>query len=401
MIELIFRSLWKRNKSSLLQIIQFSVGFLAIIVLTGCFQYISEYRNKVELVMPSDVLHVCVEDEDYNNEQSTIDSEGEGERDSPDKMLTELADREFVSDIAMFEVRYVYEDNEESCDELCMLNKDSLNLANWQLQDGSIEELYDYSDEDTIPIIVSAELSLKYKCGEEYLLQENTIDDSIKRKFKVVGVIDSSMNYFTGNCNPATNQINNNDKFIIAPQFDTFNDESTYLYNVFVKLHNNSDINQLVDFCASKDKVINVKKIGDEIEEYYDSNKPFYIGLTLFAVILLLMSVIGNIGVILAGLETRYREFGIYYSLGLAQKKLIILVMGEIGYLFAVSYLIGIIFGMQLRRTGLGDIFVINSYSVIWSLCIALLCMFLCGIIPLIRMNRYEPNDLIRGIEAK
>ena len=48
-------------------------------------------------------------------------------------------------------------------DNAIMVNKDFINMAKWKFQDGNIEKLVNYNDDDVIPVIVSYSLRDKYK----------------------------------------------------------------------------------------------------------------------------------------------------------------------------------------------------------------------------------------------
>lgn len=111
------------------------------------------------------------------------------------------------------------------------------------------------------------------------------------------------------------------------------------------------------------------------------------------------MAVIGNTGVILTGISTRYKEFGIYFAMGLTRRNHIIMMIGETGCLYAAAFLIATCVGYLLSTFCIENIFIVNIYSIALSFGIAILCLLVCVILPLLKISKLEPNELIRGSE--
>lgn len=274
MFALILKFLKSKYKNSLLQTIQFLIGFLAIIMVTGCMQYVNEYRDKVKAIVPSDIVHIFFDEPeecDGNEEKSLETKKSELER--LDKLWDELKNEPYVKDTGMFELRDIFKDNDNYRTKLYMLDDFCLNMTDWSFAEGDISNLLNYDSKKVIPVIVSDSLSTKYMMGEEYVVnsykmkEKQTGLENVSLRLKIVGVLKPSMTYLGGNSSQVTSGIINNTDFIIAPKYDAYESEFTFCYNGFVKT-NDDEVSKVEEFFLTKEMNVQLSTAESEIELY-------------------------------------------------------------------------------------------------------------------------------------
>ena len=129
-------------------------------------------------------------------------------------------------------------------DNAIMVNKDFINMAKWKFQDGNIEKLVNYNDDDVIPVIVSYSLRDKYKLNEKYNIEYMIDEDTYNATIMVVAVADKNSYIFTGNATCISDTIKNKEDFMVFPKIADFSDLA-YENNVLIKA--NSDMENIED----------------------------------------------------------------------------------------------------------------------------------------------------------
>ncbi|MCE5173313.1 hypothetical protein LQV63_29095 [Paenibacillus profundus] len=141
-------------------------------------------------------------------------------------------------------------------------------------------------------------------------------------------------------------------------------------------------------------KFITVDDIIRNHNKTYEYQIRFTIG---FAVLLLVLTALSIVGVFLAALIRRKKEFGIRFAAGSTMKQLIILVYGEMLLLIATAALAGLIvvtlasslIDINLRIDGVTVLVILGIMTALSGICL----------IPLtFQMKRYMPTDMLRGV---
>ena len=163
MISIILKSFKIHKKKSVLNIIQFSIAFYSLLLSICMVQQVLEYRRNIESIMDSDTVQMSVTEDESDDEEDGEVVGKEPPKTQKDKYSTiydEIKSDTNVS-IGILDNISVYDEN-NMVDNAIMVNKDFINMAKWKFQDGNIEKLVNYNDDDVIPVIVSYSLRNKY-----------------------------------------------------------------------------------------------------------------------------------------------------------------------------------------------------------------------------------------------
>ncbi|SDT05988.1 FtsX-like permease family protein [Paenibacillaceae bacterium GAS479] len=403
MIRLIYQSVSNKKNQFFLLVVQFTIGFSALLFGLGCVFNIMEYKKTIESLSPLDAVHAYIDEDNY-----LFDNE-KGLESKYIRVFERLKKEGLVKKIGIFETMYVYDDisSQELKNEsrLYVLNDDSLAMSNLHLNKGSLEPLLNYkSSMDYVPVIVSASFKTKYKVGQTYLLyyMDAQKNEYTKKKIKVVGMLDSSTRFWSGGATYISENITNNKKFILAPQFKPFELPMSYAYNSLFQLpENKKNKDGLIEISSVfKSSGLNAKYslLKDEINAYNERRKIVTISTTVFASILLLLALLGSIGAILASISTRYKDFGIFYSIGFTKMNIIRLVIGEVVSVFLISFILSVLILKLLLSTLLIDeALTINFFVIFISFAIMITCIVISAIVPFVKLKNIEPIELIKG----
>lgn len=394
-----------KNKFILL-IVQFTIGFAALLFGLSCIFNLLQFKRSVESLVPLDTIHA------YINEHDDVSEQNINKFNEYNSVFRQLKEKNLVEKLAIFETMYVYDNpnrqdkNNES--RLYILNDDSIGMSKLTLYEGSSDSFNTkiQSQSDTmIPILVSYALRDQYKVGNNYnLYYINSITQKNEEiEVKVVGVLGASVLFWNGGSTYISENINNNKEFILAPQFKDFESAMTFENNSLLKLPEietrEVSLEKITSFFEQNGLNIQYTTLQDEVDSYYESQKVVIISTITFAAILLLLSLLGSIGAILTNISTRYKDFGIYYALGLSKRNIIRLVLGEIILVFGASYLLSLAICKVLFTTLLVNESLSLSLSVTFiAFFIMILCIVLATIIPFLKLKRIEPIELIKGV---
>lgn len=400
MLKLILQSIRKRKKKLILIVIQFIIGFCALLFSLCTIENLLQYRKNIEKLAPLDSYHIFINNdkiEEFN--YKTIEKY--------EKIVNEIKTNHLVEKMGIFERVYLYTVEKNPIEiptTVIMANSDLLNMAQFQLNSGSYEDLLKYKTTDTIvPVLVSSSLQDTYCLGQEYefsLYDENY--DMKNIRFKVAGVLDSSMCFWDGGGSSITENVAENKEFIICPMFSKISTDIAYMTNTIIELKkqgsNDDVLNKISEIYSNYELSPEFNTLEDEINEYYTRQKVVVMATMIFAVIILLLSILGCIGTVLSSIISRNKEFGIYFSLGLTKKNLIYLVCGEIVILFLFSFFVGSIVSVIMVNIVMAtEGFVINLHILCSAFMIMFICAMLCVIIPLKKVTTLNPIDLLSG----
>ena len=397
MISIILKSFKIHKKKSVLNIIQFSIAFFSLMLSICMVQQVLEYRRNIESIMDSDTVQMSVT-EDESDEQEDGEVVGkEPPKTQKDKYSTiydEIKSDTNVS-IGILDNISVYDEN-NMVDNAIMVNKDFINMAKWKFQDGNIEKLVNYNDDDVIPVIVSYSLRDKYKFNEKYNIEYMIDEDTYNATIMVVAVADKNSYIFTGNATCISDTIKNKEDFMVFPKIADFYDLA-YENNVLIKANNDLENieDRLSDEYENVGKNIQFISLESQIEQYYNKQKTVILATMIFAIIIIVLSLLGTIGTILSNLVLRKREFGIYYAMGLSKKHLLTMILGEGMVMFFISFVISIAGSLAVTFFMASEGFKITLENVAITLLVMIVCMVVCELLPMRKIAGQEPVELI------
>ncbi|MGE6260695.1 ABC transporter permease [Heyndrickxia sporothermodurans] len=402
MIRLIYQSMINKKSKFLLLMVQFTIGFAALLFGLSCIFNLLQYKKSIEELAPLDTVHA------YINEDDALLENNINKFNEYRDVFKQLKEKNLVEKLGLFETMYVYDNPQGTKNEsrLYILNNDSIEMSNLTLQEGTIKPLEtDVHSLKNIPVVVSAAMKDQYKIGKTYHLfyMNGNTDEYEKISIKVVGILASSVHFWPGGSTYISENIMKNKEFILAPQFKEFEGAMSYAFNSLIQLPEHgireANLEQIQLLFEHNGLDLQYTTLQDEIDSYYESQKVVIIGTITFAAILLLLSLLGCIGAILASITTRYKEFGIYYSLGFTKTNMIRLVYGEIIAVFGVSFIIATVICKILFATLLVNEALTMNLSVITiAFVIMIICIILSTIMPFIKLKKIEPIEMIKGV---
>ena len=212
----------------------------------------------------------------------------------------------------------------------------------------------------------------------------------------VVAVADKNSYIFTGNATCISDTIKNKEDFMVFPKIADFSDLA-YENNVLIKA--NSDMENIEDRLSDEyenvGKNIQFISLESQIEQYYNKQKTVILATMIFAIIIIVLSLLGTIGTILSNLVLRKREFGIYYAMGLSKKHLLIMTLGEGMVMFFISFVISIAGSLAVTFFMASEGFKITLENVAITLLVMIVCMVVCELLPMRKIAGQEPVELI------
>lgn len=394
------------NKKSkfLLLIVQFTIGFASLLFGLSCIFNLIQYKKSIEELVPLDTVHA------YINEDNGLLENNINMLNEYNSVFKQLREKNLVEKLGLFETMYVYDSPNPQATKnesrLYILNNDSIEMSNLTLQEGTMKPLEsDIHSFENIPVVVSAAMKDQYKIGKTYQLYyiNAHTDEYEKIEIKVVGIMAPSVLFWPGGSTYISENIINNKEFILAPQFKEFELALSYAYNSLIQLpeHKTSGANleQIKLVFEHNGLDLQYTTLQDEIDSYNEGRKVVIISTITFAAILLVLSLLGSIGAILTSISTRYKEFGIYYSLGFTKNNMIRLVYGEIIIVFGVSFILATVICKILFATLFVNEALTMNFSVIAiAFVIMIICIILSTIMPFIKLKKIEPIEMIKGV---
>lgn len=389
MTKIILQSLMMHKKKYMLTVIQFVICFFALIFAVSMISDVLEYKSRVEELSDLDLVHIYSIDENINYDIESTKAILK----SLDETFYELKSESFINKFGIFEKINIRKEQQTKSNEdlnVIMVSKELLEISKIRLSEGEMYSFFEYQTETTeIPILVSEVLKEQFKLNETYTyyILRDSVEERIE--FTVKGYVESPEYFWRGNASDITSTLSSGDKFIICPQFKDFSILS-YLNNILIKLNGQSenDVRLLAEYLESN-AIISYEHntLQGEINEYYTRQKEIIIPVAIFSIVILVLALLGCIGVILCNLISRKREFGVYYSIGLSQKRLMIILCGEIFCVFVLSFLIA----------SIASIFLFNAktLSVLIAFATMLVCVLLCELVPITKFSKLEIINLI------
>lgn len=161
MIKIILQSMKSRRLNNILMVIQFTVGFAALLVGIGCVENVLQYKRNVESLAPLETVHISVGEYGFSDNPAAVLSERRS-------VFSQVQESGLADELGLFESLSVYDSDEigRQMFRLYELDMGCLAMSELSLHKGSEAPLKNYDRASGIvPIVVSASLSGQYQMG--------------------------------------------------------------------------------------------------------------------------------------------------------------------------------------------------------------------------------------------
>jgi ABC-type transport system, involved in lipoprotein release, permease component len=291
---------------------------------------------------------------------------------------------------------------------ICYVNKMFIDIYNNDIESG--EKLTDTTEgkwsKKIISVLISNDLKSIFKIGS-----------IIDNRYKVVGILKPKVEVPLSKDFSTLTTIDN--KFIISPlggtdgmpeAFINGNYYDIYVQNSIVELKNKNDYKSFKEAVDKKAEELGLPLRVTSPENSMDQTIKGELLIRLaelcVTVVLIILSVLGNIAVYLSISLRKKREFGIRLALGASIENLCKSIVTEVALLIVSSLMIatGIHYliyriinyhnenhAILLRSTGMITIGLITSTT--------LIMIFIISIIPILKVKKFQPSELIREVK--
>lgn len=215
MIKIILQSMKSRRLNNILMVVQFTIGFVALLVGIGCVENVLQYKRNVESLAPLETVHISVGEFVFSDNPAAALSEYRS-------VFSQVQESGLADGLGLFESLSVYDSDEIGRQgfRLYELDMGCLAMTGLSLQKGTEAPLKDYDRASGIvPIVVSASLSGQYQMGERYSLfyVNGETYEYEEIQVEVAGVLEPSQRFWLGGATRLSENISRNKDFILAP----------------------------------------------------------------------------------------------------------------------------------------------------------------------------------------
>ncbi len=154
------------------------------------------------------------------------------------------------------------------------------------------------------------------------------------------------------------------------------------------------------------DKSFPIQSVGvyDYMAQNMRDSRVYMIFVVIFAIVFLLVSMLGIITVFSTNVDKRKQQIGMYRAVGATNRQLRKVLLTEILFLSAISIPVGIGFSLGLVKIAayvIGDIFVLQMDILIIALIavFSLGCVIISSLFPLIKTKKITPMQAIKDVE--
>lgn len=396
MFYIILGSLKRQRKKNLLLLIQFFIGFFALFYAIAMIENVLRYEEQIKHIVPENAIQfVNYEDYAADFQEEAIERY--------QQCIENIQKLNADNQIVLLENKYfkVGENREEM--EGMVAYYDTLAITDFQLLEGSVDDLLNYDGGSVIPVLVTEKMAETYPYGSEFLAQEmDDFEEKENIRYRVAGVVSSDMKYWRGNTVPISDSVRKcDDSWFLMPSKEKCKSLDAYIYNTLVipKVSEKENFEQSMEEILDNEGFsIEFYSIEEQIDEFYHGQKMHIFTVGCFSIILLFLATLGCIGTILASIMQRKEEFGIYVTLGFTKRKLAILLFGELLVLFLGAFVLSMfacanILATLSTTTGV----LMNLRIVLTGLSVMLVCITVSAIAPLRRIYSFQPIELMEG----
>jgi putative ABC transport system permease protein len=383
-IRLVIQSLLKQGKTPWLMVIQMFIGFFCLILGFGLLEETYRTINKAKKEIPASVIRL----------QFAGGPIGQAhlERSDVIEQLKKISGIKYMgtSMIVWMNFNELSDAPEYGDTPTYFVDEDFIKMYDIDVKAGRKLTGQDAQESGNkeIPVIVG------YELGK--LAPINTVLTTGNRHFIVAGVLPDSYKFWQKDNLDLSSRITDEPWMILAPRADIKPTEgSMFLW------YEGEDISSAIVQIEKEISKLGYKGIVYDLEKqiqvYISRNKPIIQATLAISGLLLILSSLGIMGVTLASIVRRQKEFGLRYALGASSKSLLGLVLGEIIIIVLVSSILGLVFVkvFQLLMDELDFTFSIVTYLLTGgTIFISTLSIV---ILPLRYASRLNPIQLLRG----
>lgn len=399
MIELIHISLKQQKKKIILLFIQFFIGFFALFYSVAMVENLLQYKEQIEKMVPLNTMQILDYTEYDVNESDAIIKKYQ-------KSVEELKKSEEIEQVGVFQRNYFQPLDNDILIEGIEIYEDYLSMVDINLSKGSTEELVHYNGtQKEIPVVVTTEMAKTYPYDSEFRLMRQGSGESESMTYKVVGVMSEISKYFRGNMIPISDSVGTGDAmFFITTSAGKCESIEAYQYNTIIGAKKGKSIKSVSEEIGKiygKNHIfIETMTLEEQVEEYYKGQRTFVMSISCFAGILLILSVLGCIGTLMASILQRKEEFGIYITLGFSVKKLMILVFYETLSIFMAAFIFSAIgCGYLLSIVALITKVRMNIRIISTGFICMVICVICSLLLPLRKIYELQPIEMIEERE--
>ncbi|WP_125154774.1 FtsX-like permease family protein [Clostridium rectalis] len=282
---------------------------------------------------------------------------------------------------------------------LLKIDYDYFKLMNLSCVKGNIFKKEDFYNDNVIyPIIVGHNFKKYYNLGDELHIDENL-------KYKIIGFLPKD---YTVYLSSTVMNMENANSIIICPEDIQLKDNAGILKEKFFGgiqfvFRNNVDYEKSINDFYKKSNELNIKinfiKFKDNVHHFYNALEPT-IKIELFKVIVFfILTLVGVISLLLYLLNIRKKEFGVLICTGIKLGKLLFLILCEWFILILISYFISCVLFINFETSLNGWFkYTYGMHNLGITFIVTVLIFAIASIIPIRKILKVQPRDLIGGI---
>jgi len=420
--KIIFSSFLKRKLTYLLIVIQLVITFLMLIkVFTNIsvFYYqensIKKYTN-LDMNKTVRVIFEYSEDtpslvDKFNVLKQYINSlegvRGYGGYDGTGMYINDLAENEDYINLNKKIYKDTFREENPGISEIFYTDEICYNILDIEIYEGRSLNKDDFNTDNVeeIPILAGYKYKDIIKLGTVL-----TVGDQ-KEKFKVVGIMKPNNKWFSDDDYIRLPLEDIDSRFIIPFTPTQKNDLMStlcMLHKMFFVLDSSDDFLTLSEQIERKALDLGLKvscvTMAQELQEYKNEKLETFKINIFISIFFMIAALSGTTAVILSSIIQRKREFGIRLATGASINSLKIIIVGEIMLItiisaivaFAISYLNNYT-SISLYKEIVFDLF--KDEVLLFILASIIIMTFASSILPIIKINRLQPRELIGGRE--
>lgn len=396
---MILKSILKQGSRTFLIILQLVIGLTTLSIGLGMIEGTQRLINDVKELAPQNMLHIgmYVKNRDLYTEQhqafESIDSK------FLLKLYSDMKNDNRITNLGTFIVKQGMNSNGLEIMEIS-IDVNYLKMCEFKVVRGRKLSVNDFSEKSDakIPVLISKELSEAFPLGSTY-----------NQVYRVVGILPANTKFWGGSSTLLSSNLINSNNIIIIPlkenQFDKDDIKTRVFQNMLFQVKDVSQKIEVSTYILQRMKG-EINKVGLDVKitdlstEIADIKKrnEFQTEFSLiFAVLILILSSFGLIGVTLASIARRRSEFGMRYALGSTPRLLVALICGEIAFLYFISIIIAIFISIVSQSLFKAMLIEIGITTIIKAVGITLLLSVLSCFLPVLKIIKTKPVELISG----
>lgn len=399
----------KQGKKRILIILQLFIAFICLSLGIGMLQNTNKDIKDVKKIAPENMLHIAT----YLANVSSKEDVDQTKTDEIDieNIYKSIKKNNNVSNVGTFLVNNIIPSNsnininEESIP-VISIDSDFLKFSTFNVVQGRNLNENDMENNDKIPVIIGNKLSKAIHIGS--IIKSNIYN--YEKEMIVVGILPQKMRFWGGGGSFLSNSLINLDYGIIAPIQNEQNSSDTFatrvLRNTVIQL---KDVTKKDDFINYVEQNLNenvtkygyylkVKDLESEINQIYLRNKVVIYSSISLALIILILSTFGLIGVIMTSIVQRKKEFGIRYAIGATPKHLASLILLETFFLYVTASIFGLIFMTLLKLIIYNDsILYFDYFTFLFTFGVLFINATVSALFPAVYIVNMRPVKLIIG----